>query len=161
MCLPKLPGPPESLSTQIQDLLKADMTERQRAEVRKMNTTCAGCHAGIDPFGLLLEQYDPLGKFRTTLKGMTIDASADVAAGSVSGNYADALKFAEAAAMAPEFSACVSRQFLAYATQDEELKASDCQVAALGSGVEKLTMPALIKAVAASPALRLRKKEAP
>lgn len=161
LCLAKLPGPPETLSTQIQDLLKADMTERQRAEVRKGNSMCSGCHSGIDPFGLLLEQYDPLGKFRTSLKGMTIDPSSEVSAGSFSGPYADPIAFGAAAAASPEFSACVSRQFLAYATQDEDLKASDCQVAQLGSGVETLTMPALIKAVAASPALRLRKKEEP
>jgi Protein of unknown function (DUF1592)/Protein of unknown function (DUF1588)/Protein of unknown function (DUF1595) len=161
LCLAKLPGPPETLSTQIQDLLKADMTERQRAEVRAGNGTCSGCHAGIDPFGLLLEQYDPLGKYRTTLKGMTIDPSSEVSAGSFSGPYSDAVAFATAAADSPEFSACVSRQFLAYATQDEDLKASDCQVSALGRGVDTLTMPELIKAVAASPALRLRNKEAP
>jgi hypothetical protein len=161
LCLGKLPSPPESLSEEISNLLKADMTERERAEVRKMNGTCGGCHAGIDPFGLLLEQYDPLGKFRTTLKGKAIDPSSEVNAGSISGQFADALAFGAAAAKSPEFSACVSRQFLAYATQDEELKANDCNVAALGRGMEALTMPELIKAVAASPALRQRKKEAP
>jgi hypothetical protein len=161
LCLSKLPGPPESLSTEIQDLLKADMTERQRAEVRGMNGKCSGCHVGIDPFGLLLEQYDPLGKFRTTLKNMTIDPSSDVSAGSFSGEYKDPIAFAQAAAESPEFNACMSRQLLAYATQDEDLKASDCQVSALADTMEPMTMPELIKAVAASPALRLRKKEAP
>jgi hypothetical protein len=163
LCLSKLPGPPESLSTQIQDLLKADMTERERAEVRKQNATCSGCHAGIDPFGLLLEQYDPLGKYRTTLEGEAIDASAQVAAGSLSGQYANAVAFLQAAAAGPEFSACVGTRLLSYATQDEELKATDCQVTEVletaGSG--ELTMTQLVKAVTASPALRLRTKETP
>jgi hypothetical protein len=161
LCLGKLPSPPEALAEDIQNLLKADMTERERAEVRKMNSKCGGCHAGIDPFGLLLEQYDPLGRFRTTLKGKPIDPSTEVSAGSISGMFSDPVAFAAAAAKSPEFSACVSRQFLAYATQDEELKANDCSVAALGRGMDALTMPELIKAVAASPALRQRKKEAP
>lgn len=161
LCLNKLPGPPESLAGEIQDLLKADMTERQRAEVRASNGKCSGCHATIDPFGLLLEQYDPLGRFRTTVNGMAIDPSSQVNAGSFSGSYRDALEFASAAAMAPEFSACVARQFLAYATQDEDLKASDCEVAAVTRGPSPLTMPQLIRAIAVSPALRLRKKEAP
>jgi Protein of unknown function (DUF1592)/Protein of unknown function (DUF1588)/Protein of unknown function (DUF1595) len=163
LCLPKLPGPPESLSTQIQELLDADMTERERAEVRKQNSMCSSCHAGIDPFGLLLEQYDPLGRYRTTLEGETIDASADVAGGSLAGRYANAIAFLEAAAAAPEFSACVGTRLLAYATQDEELKATDCQVTevieAAGSG--ELTMKQLVKAVTASPALRVRNQEAP
>jgi hypothetical protein len=163
LCLPKLPGPPESLSTQIQELLEADMTERERAEVRKQNTMCSGCHAGIDPFGLLLEQYDPLGRYRTTLEGETIDASAQVAGGSLSGQYANAIAFVEAAAAAPEFAACVGTRLLSYATQDEELKATDCQVSDVmeAAGSEQPTMTQLVKAVAASPALRVRNQEAP
>jgi hypothetical protein len=159
-CLSKLPSPPESLSTQIQDLLKADMTERERADVRKQNGTCSGCHAGIDPFGLLLEQYDALGKYRTTLGGQQIDASAEVSGGTLSGKYPDAVSFLQAAAEAPEFSACVGTRLLAYATQDEDLKATDCQVGELleAAGPDALTMSRLVKAVTASPALRLRKE---
>jgi hypothetical protein len=163
LCLSKLPGPPESLSTQIQELLEADMTERERAEVRKQNATCSGCHAGIDPFGLLLEEYDPLGKYRTTLRGEKIDASAEVAGGSLSGKYQSAVAFLQAAAAAPEFSACLGTRLLAYATQDEELKATDCQVTQLieATGPDDLTISRLVKALTASPALRLRNKETP
>jgi hypothetical protein len=139
------------------------MTERERAEVRKQNTMCSGCHAGIDPFGLLLEEYDPLGKYRTTLNGASIDASAEVTGGSISGKYQSAVAFLQAAATAPEFSACLGTRLLAYATQDEELKATDCQVAKLieAAGSDDLTMSRLVKAVTASPALRLRNKETP
>jgi hypothetical protein len=161
LCLAKLPEPPASLAGEIQDLLKADMTERQRADVRAKNATCAGCHVGIDPFGLLLESYDPLGKYRTTLKGMTIDPSADVMAGSISGNFKDALGFLEAAADSPDFVQCVGTRLLSYATQDEGLKAASCQVKGLFDSlpVADATMPQLVKAITASPALRLRTKE--
>jgi hypothetical protein len=161
LCLSKLPEPPASLAGEIQDLLKADMTERQRADVRAKNATCAGCHVGIDPFGLLLESYDPLGKYRTTLKGMPIDPSADVMAGSLSGNFKDALGFLEAAAQAPDFVQCVGTRLLSYATQDEGLKAASCQVQGLFEKlpVEEATMPQLVKAITASRALRLRVKE--
>lgn len=162
MCLSKLPEPPATLAGRIQDLLKADMTERQRAEVRAKDGTCAGCHAGIDPFGLLLESYDPLGKYRTTLKGAPIDPSAEVMASTaLSGQYKDALAFLTKAAEAPEFVQCVGTRLLSYAIQDEGLQAASCQVQGL---FEKLptsdvTMPQLVKAITASPALRLRTKE--
>ncbi|HEX6245313.1 MAG TPA: DUF1592 domain-containing protein, partial [Polyangiales bacterium] len=119
LCLPKLPGPPESLSTRIQDLLKADMTESERAGVRAMDATCAGCHVGIDPFGLLLEAYDPLGKYRTMLKGKPIETSSEVSAGSLKGTFKDAIAFLNAAAESDEFTSCVGTRLLGYATQDD------------------------------------------
>jgi hypothetical protein len=164
LCLPKLPGPPESLSTRIQDLLKADMTERERADVRAKDTMCSGCHAGIDPFGLLLESYDPLGKYRTMLKGKPIDASSTVNAGSaLTGEFKDALAFVNAAAETPDFAACMGTRLLSYATQDDALLASACQVKDMFAGLDPatVTMPQLVKAIAVSPALRLRAKEAP
>jgi hypothetical protein len=158
----KLPGPPEALGSRIQDLLKADMTERQRADVRKQDATCSGCHAGIDPYGLLLESYDPLGKYRTTLNGKPIDPSGEVGTGNLlPGNYKNALAFIEAAAAAPEFATCLGTRLLGYATQDDALPASACQVQGMFTQLapKSVTMPQLVKAVAASPALRLRIKE--
>jgi hypothetical protein len=164
LCLTKLPGPPETLSTRIQDLLKADMTERQRADVRAQDGVCSGCHVGIDPYGLLLESFDALGKYRTTLNGKPIDASAEIgpnAGGMLKGNFKDALSFIEALADTPEFATCVGTRLLGYATQDDALTASTCQVQGTFTKLspESVTMPELVKAVAASPALRLRAKE--
>jgi hypothetical protein len=63
--------------------------------------------------------------------------------------------------MAPEFSACLGTRLLSYATQDEELKATDCQVSEVlqSAGADALSMARLVKAVAASPALRVRKEQ--
>jgi len=164
LCFPKLGGPPAALATRIQDLLKADMTERERAEVRKQDAVCSQCHRGIDPFGLLLESYDALGKYRTTLGGKTIDASATVELdGALDGQFADALAFIDAAADTPEFVTCVGTRLLGYATQDDGVLASSCQVKEMLSKVDPatVTMSDLVLAVTSSPALRLRAKEAP
>jgi hypothetical protein len=37
---------------------------------------CRSCHAKIDPWGLALENYDAIGRFRTSLKDKPIDATA-------------------------------------------------------------------------------------
>lgn len=159
LCLPKLSSPPEALADRVQELLKADMTEPERAAVRAKDATCAGCHTGIDPFGLLLERYDALGKQRSTLRGQPIDTSGNVVAGSISGRYDSAVAFAQAAAPSDELAACIGRHLLAYATQNDSLGARDCEVSTIASKPAELTMPALIKAVATSPALRVRTKE--
>jgi hypothetical protein len=161
LCLSKLPAPPASLAGRVQDLLKADMTERQRAEVRAGDAACAGCHSGIDPFGLLMEGFDPLGRTRTMLKGLPIDDNGMVSAGTLHGNFDGAAQFAMAAAHSAEFSACVSRHLLAYATQNDELLASDCDVTSISASNASSSMSALVEAVATSHALRLRAKETP
>jgi hypothetical protein len=164
LCLPKLGGPPEALNTRIEDLLKANMTERERADVRRQDPVCTTCHAGIDPFGLLLESYDPLGKYRTMLGGKPIDASATVTTGgALNGQFSDALTFVNAAAQSPEFVTCLGTRLLGYATQDDGVVAASCQVKEMLSDVNlaTVTMHELVLAVTSSPALRLRARAAP
>jgi hypothetical protein len=162
LCLPKIPGPPESLADDIQALLEADMTERERADVRATTQPCGGCHANFDPFGLLLESYDPLGRLRSEIDGEPIDTvTALDGLGSFAGSYPDAVSFAQAAAGSPEFKGCLTRNLIAYGTGDDALKTTDCQVT---DAVTRLpaapTMRDVVRAATASPALIYRTVEA-
>ncbi len=162
LCMSKVGAPPDNLEDEITSLLAEDMTERERAEVRAKTPSCAGCHAGIDPFGLLLESYDSLGRHRTTLAGEPIDSSVEVpGAASYAGRHEDAAAFLEQVAMGDEFAACATTRLLSYATQDDALRPNDCQVegALSASDLKTLTMPELVLRALTSPALRTRKKE--
>lgn len=75
MCLP-LGQPPPGVNTTLPMLQNA--TERQKVETATNNPTCLGCHAFINPFGFMQENYDPLGRWRTTDQGQPIDASIHV-----------------------------------------------------------------------------------
>ena len=137
------------------------MTERERADVRAMTQPCTSCHSGFDPFGLLLESYDPLGRHRTMIEGEPIDTATSLdGLGSFMGSYPDAVSFAQAAATSPEFSACLTRNLIAYGTGDDALTTNDCQV---GDAAAQLppspTMRDLVRAATASPALTLRSVE--
>lgn len=163
LCLPKIDSPPEALAGQIMALLAADMSERERADVRAMTSPCNGCHAGFDPFGLLLESYDPLGRHRDEVDGQPIDTNTSLAGlGSFMGMYADAVSFAQAAASSPEFTSCLTRNLIAYGTGDDALVSNDCQV---DNAVAQLpaspTMRDLVRVATASPALTYRTVEAP
>ncbi|AUX45161.1 hypothetical protein SOCE26_066420 [Sorangium cellulosum] len=156
LCLPKLPSPPETLADEVTDLLNADMTERERADVRAQNATCGACHRGIDPFGLMLENYDPLGRYRETLDGAPIDARGELLGNNaLAGSYTNAVEFADAIAQKEEFAACLTRHLITYGTDDDRLAPDDCQVAdvveALPDGAR--TLPAIVKAIARSSAL--------
>jgi hypothetical protein len=50
-------------------------TVRQRLEEHRQNPTCAGCHKFMDPIGFALENYDPIGGWRTLDAGTPIDSS--------------------------------------------------------------------------------------
>jgi mono/diheme cytochrome c family protein len=50
-------------------------TVRERVEEHRKNPTCAGCHKYMDPIGFALENYDPIGAWRTFDSGSRIDSA--------------------------------------------------------------------------------------
>src|SRR5262249_55165842 len=46
----------------------------QRLERHRANAACASCHAGMDPIGFALENYDLIGKWRDTDGGVPVNA---------------------------------------------------------------------------------------
>jgi hypothetical protein len=51
------------------------LTVRQRMEQHRANPACAGCHSRMDPIGFALENFDAIGRWRTTDAGSAIDPS--------------------------------------------------------------------------------------
>jgi hypothetical protein len=54
---------------------------RARLEQHRKDPVCAGCHAIIDPPGLALENFDPIGRWRETDAGQPIDATTTLPGG--------------------------------------------------------------------------------
>jgi hypothetical protein len=46
-----------------------NLTVRQRLEQHRDSAVCASCHARLDPFGVALENYDAIGKWRERQNG--------------------------------------------------------------------------------------------
>jgi hypothetical protein len=51
------------------------MSIRQQMEAHRKNPSCAVCHVRMDPLGFSLENFDALGKWRTTSDGIAVDAT--------------------------------------------------------------------------------------
>jgi hypothetical protein len=49
---------------------------REQMETHRRNPACAACHVRMDPLGFAMEQFDAIGKWRTTGGGIPIDSSA-------------------------------------------------------------------------------------
>jgi len=160
LCLDRPPPPPESLISSIQDLLAADLTERERAEFRAMTSPCLNCHSSIDGFGLMLENYDAIGRYRTELDGQPIDASVDLGPLGFEGVYSGAVEFASAAAEDPQFTACLARHLAVYATGEDIVKTKDCELEGFTSAAPgEMTLSQIVTSLAQSPLLTTRSGE--
>ena len=51
---------------------------RERMEEHRKNPACAVCHVRMDPLGFALENFDAIGKWRTTSDSLPINASASL-----------------------------------------------------------------------------------
>jgi hypothetical protein len=51
------------------------LSMRERMEEHRANPACSGCHKLMDPIGLALENFDGIGRWRTSDGGARIDAS--------------------------------------------------------------------------------------
>jgi hypothetical protein len=66
--------PDPSVTAIIEEL--HDASELERFQVRSSMGQCLGCHSQFDAYGMVLEPYDAVGRFRTMdLQGRPIDAS--------------------------------------------------------------------------------------
>jgi uncharacterized protein YceH (UPF0502 family) len=54
---------------------------RERLEQHRKAPVCASCHSVIDPPGLALENFDPIGRWRETDSGQAVDAKTTLPGG--------------------------------------------------------------------------------
>lgn len=62
--------------------LSANLTVRERLAAHRAKPACASCHNLMDPIGFALENFDAVGRWRTTEAGKPVDNSGGFADGS-------------------------------------------------------------------------------
>jgi len=72
---PPLPPPPAVPEIDLADPEIAKMTLKERMEDHRNQAACMSCHSKIDPWGIALENYDALGRWRDRINGKPVDAS--------------------------------------------------------------------------------------
>jgi hypothetical protein len=106
------------------------LTMKQRLSEHRDNPACAGCHRLMDPLGFALENYDAVGRWRTSEGGVAVDTS---------GNLPDGRQFTGAAGLQQ---ALLSRPELFVSAISEKLLTYG-----LGRGLEPYDAPAVRKIV--------------
>jgi mono/diheme cytochrome c family protein len=71
-----VPPPPPNANTNLDESkLGKTTTVREMLEQHRANPVCASCHARMDPLGFSLENFDAIGRWRTTDGDAAINAS--------------------------------------------------------------------------------------
>lgn len=122
---PPPPPPPDVPALKAQNHEGKLLTIRGQMEQHRSNTVCASCHSRMDPLGFALENYDGVGKFRSSEAGTAIDPS---------GRLPDGTEFVGPAGL---------RQALLNGHRDEYLQTvtSKLLIYALGRGLEYYDKP--------------------
>ena len=96
-------------------------TARERFSKHSADEGCAGCHMFLDPVGLALENYDAVGRYRTTeratIDGVTYDTPID-ASGSVpgvAGTAAGPVELVRLLASSEEMQSCFATNWMQFA----------------------------------------------
>lgn len=124
-------------------------TVRQRLEAHRRNPTCSSCHGLIDPLGLVLENFDVTGRWRTAdpVTKVAIDPQTQLSSGTVLRTPADLRHYLTR--KPDQFPTVVAKRLMMYALNREleyydmpqvrkivsDAAASDYTFAALVTGV--------------------------
>jgi hypothetical protein len=134
LCADPVPSPPPGVldDPSLQQALSMLPTERLAAEYRLQNSGCAGCHSLIDSYGLLLENFDPVGRYRDSADGVPVDARATLSVSpALMGVVDGARAFAEGLEQDGVFSACAVRKFASYALGMGLQSGSICELSSI------------------------------
>jgi hypothetical protein len=146
----------------------ATQTAQEQVAVRAGNPACASCHAAFDPYGLVLDWYDVVGRYRTVDDlGRPVDGHTTLP-GEIGGTQVQtAVELAEVLSRSEAFTNCMARSALQYALIDAEVEIPlpshnqrGCAAGGIANALRKnsgQSFTDLSRAVATSPAFVLRK----
>lgn len=123
-----LPDPPADVASIAppEDLVREETSERDfLLATHSSQPACVGCHTSIDPAGFGFENFDAVGRYRTSEKGdVPIDASGSLEG---VGAYSTGAEYARALRSSSLMNECVNRRFLEHFV-GQDLSPKSCEV---------------------------------
>ncbi|WP_166831710.1 DUF1592 domain-containing protein [Thalassoroseus pseudoceratinae] len=75
---PPPPPPPNVPEVDLTDPEILKMTLKERIANHRNQAACVSCHSRIDPWGIVFENYDAMGAYRTRIKDQPVDATSEL-----------------------------------------------------------------------------------
>ena len=123
---PPPPPPPDVPALDENSAGETPRSVRERLEQHRANPVCASCHSRMDPLGFALENFDAIGRWRTSDSGTPLDTSATLPDGAAFDGPAELRTLL--GSRGETFVRTVTAKLLTYA---------------LGRGIEYYDMPAI------------------
>ncbi len=157
------PPPPPPNVPLLSDTPPAGQTVRDLLQAHVSNPVCNACHQVMDPVGLSLENYDSLGKWRTTYDtGLAIDPSGTLPNGGPS--FTNAIDLYNQLAHTDDVKSCFAEHLMDFALERAATTATDTCLAnhiGVAAGAEGGRFSDLVLAIASSPQFQQQTGEAP
>lgn len=152
---------PEALVSQIEAIEEQqhEMSEREKADYRMNTPPCSSCHVGFDPYGVALDQFDIIGRYREVDDaGRPIDPSVALPPDAGGVTVVNAAEMADVMAQTEAFTTCMAKNLLAYALAEGGTSTTSCATQSIvqGFAASEGTFDALVTEVAAAEAFATR-----
>lgn len=142
-------------------------TTRQSFDAHGSAACASGCHSRFDPPGFAFENYDGVGRYRTTDAGQSVDASGSFdspfkssgMAGGTTFQFKNAVDLVKALAASSEAQVCIDRQWARYMLGRMETTAdigSVQQAFVAGAAKPGFSLRAMVEALLSSKAFLYR-----
>lgn len=135
----ELPPPPNNITIEPPPF-DPTVSTRERFEQLTEADFCTSCHVRIDPLGFGFENYDPVGRYRSTDAGKNVDGTGSLTFThdpTLAGSFDGAVELAERLADAPEVKACIAEQWFRFAQGQRPGKEDYCEVHETVNGFAK------------------------
>jgi mono/diheme cytochrome c family protein len=108
----------------------APKTNRQLFAARTAGS-CQSCHGAIDGLGFGLENYDAIGRYRTTDNGLTVDATGTLSGVDVAGPFTGGVELSRRLAESADVRRCAATKWYEFAAGRDKVASDDCRIAAM------------------------------
>ncbi|WP_437682133.1 DUF1592 domain-containing protein [Sorangium sp. So ce131] len=159
-----VPAPPNNVKLDLEGLGEG-LSQRERLELHRTEPGCAGCHALMDPLGVVFESFDAVGRSRTTDEGGRPVVTTSHIAGTrdADGPVANAAELGQRLAQSEEARACYVLQNFRFFYGRDETDADRCSMAELSVAFKEsgYSLSELVVALTQTDAFRYRPAIAP
>jgi hypothetical protein len=148
---PNVPKPPD---------VQPGVSTRQRLAQHETDAACSSCHGLIDPIGFGFENYDAIGRYRTTDGNQPIDASGVVAGTTdANGAFAGVAQLASMLAGSAQVEQCVAQQWFRFMMNRYEQPPDSCSMQSIVNAFQAAnsSLNALPQAIVQSDAFLYRR----
>jgi hypothetical protein len=109
-------------------------TTRQRLEQHRADPNCAACHQLMDPIGFGFENFDAVGRYRTTDGGQPVDATGELIQSDENGTFDGAIQLANKLSQSKLVEQCYALQWFRFGYGRAEAADDACTIQTLDQG---------------------------